>query len=252
MISSNDIKLSLVSQKDKLFESGPFPVPFEFNSDVVEVFDDMVSRSVPMYEEVNRLLIQWAYLFHQPNTNIYDIGCSTGTMIKALATHLPYPAKFFGIDSSAPMLEKASQKLEEIGHRHSLILSNNDANAVEYENASFSVINYTLQFLPLSKRKALLNKIFQGTLSGGILFLSEKVRSNDPFFQDAMTRIYEDYKHRAGYSKNEIERKKEALDRVLVPSTHKELESMLFEAGFNDIETVIRFNNFVSIVAKRN
>ena len=82
--------------------------------------------------------------------------------------------------------------------------------------------------------------------------MSEKVRSSNPYFQDAITRIYENFKIKAGYSKNEVERKKEALDRVLVPLTLEELSNMLKEVGFKHVEPVIRWNNFVTIVAQKD
>ena len=61
----------------------------------------------------------------------------------------------------------------------------------------------------------------------------------------------ENFKIKAGYSKNEVERKKEALDRVLVPLSLNELIDMLKEVGFKHVEPIIRWNTFVSIVAQR-
>lgn len=252
MIPTDDINLVLTSKRDSLFENGPFPVPFEFNHEVVEVFDDMVSRSVPLYKEVNEAIVQWSYLFHQNSTNIYDIGCSTGTTLHAIAQHLPLPAKLIGIDNSGPMIKKAKAKLSNIPDKHSSELVLGNALDVSMENSSLTILNYTLQFFPLKERKKLLQKIFDATVSEGILFMSEKVRSENPYFQDAITRIYENFKIKAGYSKNEVERKKEALDRVLVPLSLNELIDMLKEVGFKHVEPIIRWNTFVSIVAQKD
>ena len=70
MLPNKKIQILLNGKADKLFKNSQYPVPFEFNQDVVEVFDDMVSRSVPMYQEVNKAIVQWSYLFHQEK-NLY-------------------------------------------------------------------------------------------------------------------------------------------------------------------------------------
>ena len=47
---------------------------FEFNQRVADVFDDMVSRSVPIYTEIHRILIDLTnYIF--TNTNTLCINC---------------------------------------------------------------------------------------------------------------------------------------------------------------------------------
>ena len=47
--------------KDKIFAKGIDPVPpFEFNEEVVRVFDDMIRRSVPLYSEIIRRQAQLA------------------------------------------------------------------------------------------------------------------------------------------------------------------------------------------------
>ncbi|MCA1797799.1 MAG: tRNA (cmo5U34)-methyltransferase, partial [Geobacteraceae bacterium] len=52
--------------------------PFEFNTNVVRVFDDMLQRSVPMYRETLLRQVQMAARYHHEGTRIYDLGCSHG------------------------------------------------------------------------------------------------------------------------------------------------------------------------------
>jgi tRNA (cmo5U34)-methyltransferase len=81
--------------------------------------------------------------------------------------------------------------------------------------------------------------------------VSEKIRAGCPEFQETQTRIYENFKQRAGYSETEIARKKEALDQVLVPLTLSEQLAMIERCGFSGAEPIIRWNNFVSIIATK-
>lgn len=61
---------------------------FKFNNEVAKVFDDMVNRSVPFYGEMQPMTAELARDFVQDHTNVYDIGCSTGTTIEPLAAPL--------------------------------------------------------------------------------------------------------------------------------------------------------------------
>lgn len=240
--------IKLFGQKDKLFETGPYPKPFEFNKEVADVFDDMVSRSVPLYKEVNFAIMQWAHEYIKEGSHVYDVGCSTGTTIDAIASILPFSVKFIGIDNSESMIEKAKQKLGNI-NKHEVQLNCEDIAKSHFNNSSMVIMNYTLQFISVRNRMAILKNICQGLNNNGILFISEKVRSECSEFQETMTSIYEHFKYDAGYSKTEIARKKEALDNVLISQTSIELQQMLLEAGFSHVETVIRWNNFTSMVA---
>ncbi len=114
---------------------------------------------------------------------------------------------------------------------------------------SFVILNYTLQFMEIKKRRTLLQSIAQASVPGGILFLSEKVRSPHPEFQETTTALYEEFKYRQGYSQREIARKKEALENVLVPLTEDELKDMVRAAGFTHVESLLKWNNFITLVA---
>jgi tRNA (cmo5U34)-methyltransferase len=245
-------KLTLAGDADRLFARGRYPVPFAFNEEVAQVFDDMVSRSVPLYREVAVAVAEWTNKFYQPGTVIYDIGCSTGTTIDLSARYLAHfgkRARYVGIDTSEPMLQRARAKLAGWADTHTIDLCHQDALTVSYDNASVVVVNYTLQFIPVVQRAELLQKIHAGLRPGGILFLSEKLRSCCPPFHETVTDIYERFKESRGYSRTEIERKKEALDNVLIPLTLEEQTRLLRQAGFAHAEPMIRWHNFTSFVA---
>ncbi|MCG5059320.1 MAG: carboxy-S-adenosyl-L-methionine synthase CmoA [Limnoraphis sp. WC205] len=245
-------ELYFSSEKDELFEKGTWPKPFVFNEEVVRVFDDMVSRSVPLYREVVACAAHWSLAYYQEGTKVIDIGCSTGTFLELLGRFLKQPAILVGIDSSQAMLEKASAKLAEISKIHQIELICNQAENCSFHQSSVVVMNYTLQFLPLHQRQKLLRKIYEGLVPGGLFFLSEKIRSASPLFQETITRHYEAFKTRNGYAKNEIERKKEALENVLIPLTENEQISMLQESGFEQVDSIIKLHNFISFVALKS
>src|SRR5689334_11258558 len=91
---------------------------FSFNADTVSVFDDMVNRSVPFYDEIQRMLGEMAADFATEGTNLYDLGCSTGTTLLQLDPLIKPGVQFIGVDNSQEMLDKARQKFDQSNFQH--------------------------------------------------------------------------------------------------------------------------------------
>ena len=79
---------------------------FNFGEKVASVFDDMLDRSVPFYREVQRMITEMAVDFAVEGTNVYDLGCSTGTTMLSLDPQLSPKVKFIGVDNSEEMLKR--------------------------------------------------------------------------------------------------------------------------------------------------
>lgn len=246
------VELKLISHNDNIFAGRHYPKPFAFNHEVAEVFDDMVQRSIPLYRDVTKFTADWVINFYQPGTAIIDIGCSTGTTTHQIAQRLTQAASFLAIDSSDAMIRRAEEKLNDLPSQHKLHLVCNDVMAVTLPKASAVVINYTLQFLPVASRQQLMQRIFEALVPGGIVMISEKVRHASPSFQELGTSIYESFKERQGYSRTEIEKKKEALENVLIPFTEAEHRKLLEQSGFKNVESVMKWNTFMTLVAQKD
>ncbi len=241
--------LNLLGKKDRLYGQKTYPKPFEFNEEVAQVFDNMVSRSVPLYREVISNIVDWVFHYYQDGSLIYDIGCSTGTTTTAICQSIRGKMAIVGIDTSEPMLALARDKISGLDPDKTVEFFCSDALEHDYRDASFIIVNYTLQFIPVAKRAQLVKKLYDALKPGGVLFISEKIRSNLSSFQETYTRLYEIFKLEAGYSSTEIERKKEALDQVLVPLTIEEHRKLLTDTGFEEFEIVLKWNNFASLAA---
>ena len=66
-----------MSHRDTLF-SAPIASlgDWTFDERVAEVFPDMIQRSVPGYSNIISMIGMLAERFVQPNTQVYDLGCS--------------------------------------------------------------------------------------------------------------------------------------------------------------------------------
>ena len=232
-------------------EKGEIP-KFVFDERVVDVFDDMISRSVPLYQEVQVATAKLARRFIRPNSTIYDLGCSTGTtLIELCKEFVSSNIEIVAIDSSGPMIARCRERLKEHGIADRVTLIHDDIANVPIENASLVVSNYTLQFIRPEKRPAALKRVFQGLIPGGAFLLSEKVRHEHETVQQALTDLHHGFKRSNGYSELEVARKRDAIEDVLVPLTSRENFKLLEDAGFSYIEQFLKWYTFVSIVAVR-
>lgn len=224
---------------------------FTFDEKTANVFDDMLSRSVPFYSEIQRMITELTKSFIRRKSNVYDIGCSTGTTLINLAKTIDKKEiKLIGVDFSEAMLRKARGKLKKNNVLNRCVLINADLNLdFEIKNASVVIMNLTLQFIKPAKRYSVVSKIFNGLRRGGCLIFVEKILSNDVTFNRKFVKFYDDFKKRNNYSNPEILKKKAALENVLIPYGYDENVRLLKKIGFKPVDSFFRWYNFCGIIA---
>lgn len=236
--------------RDELFrEPLNMTAGFEFNREVAEVFDDMLLRSIPFYGETQKMILELVANFYMRGTAIYDLGCSTGILIQRLVEHLPGIAKIIGVDNSAPMVEKAQNRLAGLQTETQIELVCDDLRQLTIEPASVVIMNYTLQFIRPLTRPRVLKRLFEGLVPGGALILSEKVLEESNAVTQLFIDMYYRFKRNQGYTELEISRKRERLENILVPYKVDEQLDLLKEAGFEDCGLFFKWHNFASFVA---
>lgn len=236
--------------KDEVFKSELKPEDFKFGSAVVQVFDDMVTRSVPFYLKIQRMMIEIAADFAVPGTNLFDLGCSTGTTLINFDKVIPKDVHFIGIDNSEEMLAQCKSNFEKNNVTRSFDLRIADLNkGLSIENASVVVICLTLQFVRPLYRETLLKSIYEQMNPNGCLILIEKVLGEDSLFNRNFIKYYYDFKRRNHYDDMEIAQKREALENILIPYKLSENIELLEKTGFRNVETFFKWYNFCGMVA---
>jgi tRNA (cmo5U34)-methyltransferase len=236
--------------KDEVFKNEQKPEDFKFGAAVVQVFDDMVTRSVPFYLEIQRMMIEIAADFAVPGTNLYDLGCSTGTTLINFDKVLPNDVHFIGIDDSEEMLAQCKSNFEKNHVTRNYELRMADLNkGVVIENASVVVICLTLQFIRPLYRETLVKSIYDQMNENSCLILIEKVLGEDSLFNRQFIKYYYDFKRRNHYNDMEIAQKREALENVLIPYKLLENRELLLKSGFRFVETFFKWYNFSGMVA---
>jgi len=236
--------------RDEVFNKKAQVTDFKFGKEVAVVFDDMLERSVPFYAETQRMISEMAADFAVEGTNIYDLGCSTGTTMLNLDAAIRPQVKFIGVDNSPEMLDRCRAKLKQHGFKRDHELLCADLNSgIHIENASMVLMVLTLQFIRPLYRDKLVEQILHGLNPNGCLILVEKVIGEDSLFNRHFIKYYYEMKKRNGYSELEISRKREALENVLVPYKLLENREMLIRTGFRYCDVFFKWYNFCGLIA---
>ena len=189
--------------------------------------------------------------YAQTNSHCYDLGCSLGAVSLAMRQRIRQPdCDIIAVDNSPAMIERGQQLLASDNSSSVPVkMLCADIQDVTIENASIVVLNFTLQFIPLAKRPALIKRIYQGLKPGGILILSEKMAFDEQERERFHVESHHEFKRANGYSDLEISQKRTALENVLIPETLTCHQQRLKEAGFDFSDVWFQCFNFASLVA---
>jgi tRNA (cmo5U34)-methyltransferase len=225
-------------------------IDFRFDEKVVNVFPDMIQRSVPGYATLITNIGVLASRYAQQDSHCYDLGCSLGAVSLAMGESIKQKGcKIIAVDNSLDMIREAQSLLKQATNRCPIELQCNDILKVEIEKASVVVMNFTLQFIELKHRVDLIRNIYRGMQTGGVFILSEKVAFPDQQEQDFHTHAHHDFKRANGYSDLEISQKRTALENVLIPESIESHKQRLLQAGFSQVVSWYQCFNFVSLIA---
>jgi tRNA (cmo5U34)-methyltransferase len=225
---------------------------WEFDESVTKVFPDMLRRSIPQYEVMRQAVFELGKNFVQMSTNIVDLGCSVGDSLAPFVRQFSSNNRYLGIEVSEPMIKVARQKFSREVESGILQIRDLDLRYT-YPNvqASLTLCILTLQFIPLEHRQRILKDIYAHTLPGGALIVVEKIVGSSALLHGQFVELYHAYKGLNGYSRQEIEMKRQSLENVLVPLTARWNEDLLRDSGFSDVDVFWRWMNFVGYVAVR-
>lgn len=225
---------------------------FQFNKSVAENFDSHVRKSVPFYDEIQRMVTEMSDWFIHPDSIVYDLGTSTGETILGLTAHQitrhrERSLQFVGIDNSEEMLDIARKRLN--SYPNITLYKHDLNNSIQVTSASFVTMLYTLQFVRPDVRQRLINDIYCGLLDNGALVIVEKIVGNNPKFNEIWIELYNDLKLRNKLTLENIKAKADSLRGILLSYSQDKIITMLEKAGFTDIDIFFKWYNFIGIVA---
>lgn len=245
----------MAKQQDELYATALDEIiDFKFDERVVSVFPDMIQRSVPGYGTLISSIGVLAERYAQPNTHCYDLGCSLGAVSLSMRQRIKQTGcNIIAVDNSPEMIKRAQTLLASDMTTSvstvSVDLCCADIDTIVIENASVVVMNFTLQFISLEKRLALIERIYQGLQPGGVLILSEKLAFDQAEQSNFLIDAHHDFKRANGYSELEISQKRSALENVLIAETLPVHQQRISQAGFEFQSIWFQCFNFASMIA---
>ncbi len=216
-----------------------------------EGFDEHIEKSIRGYSHLMEDVISLSRYFVEDDTNVVDIGCSTGKMTKALIDYnLDHSkeARYVGLEIAEGFQKDLKKRKEELKYYNNVKFENKDARWYEYEDCSLITSIFTLQFMPKSDRKDLLQRIRNGLNEGGAFIFAEKTICENALVQDMITFNYYDYK-RKSFDTEDIMDKERTLRHMMKPNTWREIEDMLLDVGFGVVQPFWRNHAFVGAIA---
>ena len=224
-------------------------VDFVFDENVVDVFPDMITRSVPGYGTIINLIGIIAEEYAKPNTHLYDLGCSLGAASLSMRHRLTKDdCEIISVDNAEAMIERLDKILQRDNSKTPVKTLCANIQDVDISDASIAVMNFTLQFIPLEERRKILSKIYSGLNEGGCFLLSEKLAFEEDE-NETQINLHHAFKKSNGYSDLEIAQKRSALENVLIPESKETHIQRLKETGFSQVFPIFQCFNFATFIA---
>lgn len=220
---------------------------WDFGGDTPKFFDDHIERSIPLYKKGHDLIVQLSDFFIKEDSKVYDLGCSTGSLLYKLALHHQKKknVQWIGMDREIDMVQHAQENHPQLH----LKFNHDDFIQTDLEPADMIICYYSVQFVAPRHRQAVFDKIYKSLNWGGAMILFEKVRGPDARFQDIFTSLYTDYKLNHQYSPDEIVAKSRSLKGILEPFSTQANLDLMKRAGFVDITSILKYLCFEGFLA---
>jgi tRNA (cmo5U34)-methyltransferase len=262
---SDDDRVVIVPADPIAYSLGQPPEPafpesrWTFDARVTDQFDSMLARSIPQYDVMRRACFDLGTAYVQRGTDIVDLGASKGEAIAPFIDYFGAQNRFVLCEISEPMLAALRSRfrgwIENAARGPQLMeIAATDLRR-EFPRrlmpeTSLVLSVLCLQFTPLEYRQQIMQRIYDRLMPGGALIFVEKVMGETARLDDLMVKTYLARKQNIGrYTTEEIERKRAALEGVLVPLTERWNLDLMRGAGFRQVDCFWRWMNFAAWVA---
>jgi len=215
----------------------------KFSFDTIQDFDQHILQSIPNYDVLFNSIVRLSDYFKDEKKIVYDVGCSTGNLLRYFKRVSNYQGRMVGLDISRNLLPQNTREYSNID-----FIEHDLNKPYSFNDACLVFCIFTLQFLNKDSRHAVLESIYNGLNKGGALIIAEKSYLESGMFQDMFTSTYYDYKKQS-FTEKQIFDKERDLRTLLKPYTEKENLQMLTSAGFNKIEKFYQYFQFGAYLA---
>jgi trans-aconitate methyltransferase len=205
-----------------------------FDHSVAQRFQQEATTHIPDYQRVINLCLSCTQQVfgNRKDIRIIDVGSALGATMHEFISR-GY-TQTFGIDNSKDMI-CSSQYPDRVTLCDQFVT-----------DGLWDVVlaNWTLHFV--QQRKEYLEQILHNMNAGGLLIITDKMHHTD-----AIENLYYDFKRANGVSEETIQKKKIALDGVLITRPLSWYLEVLDELGFQDIQVINTCYMFSTLYARK-
>ncbi|AFM25289.1 bifunctional demethylmenaquinone methyltransferase/2-methoxy-6-polyprenyl-1,4-benzoquinol methylase UbiE [Desulfomonile tiedjei] len=125
----------------------------------------------------------------QPGRVYLDVGCGTGDVSLAIATHSHAMGRVIGIDPSEGMLRRGIEKVARKGLQESISMLRGDVLNLQFPDASFDGAIAAFCIRNVTDRKRALSEIHRVLRPGGLFVILELIEPDGPLMKP-LFRLY--------------------------------------------------------------
>ena len=195
-----------------------------------EGFDEHIDKSIRGYQDLLSDIVSLSRYFVEKETNVYDIGCSTGKLTEAMLKKNQdiEDVHYYGIevaDGFVGDMKSREIKLNSDYSWNKIKFLHEDVRDSMISNASLITSVFTLQFMSMRDRLPMIKKVYNGLNEGGAFIFAEKTICENAKFQEMITFNFYDYK-RKFFDTKDIMDKEQTLRNIMKPNTWKQIENI--------------------------
>ena len=183
--------------------------------EIAETFDAHVREQLPWYDMVTDAVVYIARNYLPEYGVVVDIGASTGNMVdKLMPLTFERIADVVAIEKSISMCDVLKNKYKK---SDCVVVENSDVTRGDLPKANVYILFLTMMFIPIDKRKALMDSMRANCKQGGVIVVVDKICDHGGYFATVLKRLTMQFKLQQGAKPEDVLNKEMSLAGVQIP-----------------------------------
>ena len=183
--------------------------------EIAETFDSHVREQLPWYDMVTDAVVYIARNYLPEYGVVVDIGASTGNMVdKLMPLTFERMADVVAIEKSISMCDVLKNKYKK---SDCVVVENSDVTRGDLPKADVYILFLTMMFIPIDKRKALMDSMRANCKQGGVIVVVDKICDHGGYFATVLKRLTMQFKLQQGAKPEDVLNKEMSLAGVQIP-----------------------------------
>jgi tRNA (cmo5U34)-methyltransferase len=183
--------------------------------EIASTFDSHVREQLPWYDMVTDAVCYITRNYLPEYGVVVDVGASTGNMIDKL---MPLTSERFAdvvaIEKSYAMCEVLKKKYKK---SDCVVVENYDVTKADLPKADVYIVFLTMMFLPIQKRKTVIDAMRANCKQGGVIVVVDKICDHGGYFATVLKRLTMQFKLQQGAKPEDVLNKEMSLAGVQIP-----------------------------------